>query len=108
MNIEQTISVYEAVFDLTGQMLEAARARDWEHLARLEAHCADHVRALQAGADPLPLAGAARERKVSLIRQILEADRAIRDLTTPWMAELAALLSSTRAERKLTSAYGAG
>lgn len=108
MNSEQTICMYEAVSNLTGQMLEAARARDWEHLVRLEAHCADHVRALQAGPDRLPLAGEARERKVSLIRQILEADRAIRDITTPWMAELAALLSSTSAERKLTSAYGAG
>jgi flagellar protein FliT len=107
VNAEQVIEIYEHMSDLTGQMLSAARARDWETLAKLEARCAGHVRTLQAGAGTLPLAGAPRERKVSLIHKILADDRAIRDLTTPWMAELAALLSSTTAERKLNRAYGA-
>ena len=41
-----------------------------------------------------------------MIRKILADDRAIRDLTSPWMAKLGAMLQSTGAERRLASAYG--
>ena len=39
-------------------------------------------------------------------RQILAHDRAIRDLTTPWMAQLAALIGNAGAQRKLSMSYG--
>ncbi|MNR66244.1 Flagellar protein FliT [compost metagenome] len=50
--------------------------------------------------------GAERERKVELIRQMLTADRQIRDLAMPWMAQLSALINSTGTERRLVNAYG--
>jgi len=107
MNNEQVISVYETVSELTGQMLAAAQQRDWENLAELESHCASHIQLLKDGEQPAALPAALRERKVKIIHQILAHDRQIRDLTTPWMAELAALISSAGAERRLNSAYGA-
>ena len=107
MNSEQVISLYESVCDLTGQMLQAAQERDWENLATLESHCATHISALKADEPaaanlPAPL----RARKVEMIHQILRHDREIRDLTTPWMAELAALINTAGVQRRVVQAYG--
>lgn len=107
MNSEQVISLYEAMSDITGQMLVAAEARDWENLAELESHCAAHVQTLKEGEPVVALTGPVRARKVQIIHQILAHDRAIRDLTTPWMAELANLINSSGTSRKLSVAYGA-
>lgn len=107
MNSEQVISLYQAMSDLTGQMLAAARVRDWEYLAELESHCACHVERLKEGEAAAALPPPLRARKVKMIHQILEHDRAIRDLTEPWMAELSNLINSTSAERRLAHAYGA-
>src|SRR4051812_2878326 len=94
MNSEQVISLYEAMSDLSGQMLAAAQTRDWENLVELESHCAAHVQVLKDGEMVVALDGPLRARKVKIIHEILAHDRAIRDLTTPWMAELANLISS--------------
>jgi flagellar protein FliT len=37
---------------------------------------------------------------------MLAADRQIRDLTTPWMARLSALINNTSTERRVARAYG--
>jgi|SRR6478672_13302498 len=108
MTSQEIISLYENVADITDQMLAAARSSDWERLAALESRCSSQVDLLR-NAEPLaPLTGAVRERKVRIIRKILEDDRQIRSLTEPWMAQLAAMINSTGAERKLSKAYGAG
>jgi flagellar protein FliT len=107
MNSEQVITLYETVSDLTGQMLRAAQSRDWENLAVLESDCASHIQCLKDGEPVTPLTGAVRARKVAIIHQILADDREIRNLVTPWMAELASMINSTGASRKLSAAYGA-
>jgi flagellar protein FliT len=107
MNSDQVISLYETVSELTGQMLQAAQSRDWENLAVLESHCASHIQCLKDGEPVTPLSGPIRARKVKIIHQILAHDREIRNLTTPWMAELASLINSTGAQRRLSAAYGA-
>ena len=40
-----------------------------------------------------PLEGAARKRKVDLLKQIMANDRAVRDITEPWMGQLDRALS---------------
>ena len=107
MNSEQIISIYEAVSDLTGQMLVAAQTRDWENLAELESHCASHVNTLKAGEPGMALTGESRAKKIRIIHQIMAHDRQIRNLTEPWMAELSALMNSVGTERKLSRAYDA-
>jgi len=108
MNGEQVISLYETVSNLTGAMLAAAQSGDWDRLAELESRCASHVQTLREGEAVVALTGERRSHKVAMLRKILADDRAIRDLTTPWMAKLSAMLHSTGTERRLVQAYGHG
>jgi flagellar protein FliT len=107
MSCEQALAVYEALADLTGQMLAAASDSDWDRVAELERQCAAHVQSLRDGEHGLELSAPARARKVEMIRQILADDRRIRELATPWMARLSALISNTRSQSRLAGAYGA-
>ncbi|RZA34550.1 MAG: flagellar protein FliT [Lysobacteraceae bacterium] len=90
---------------ITDQMLHAANDSDWDRLTELEQQCAACVRRLKEH-EPQPLAGPQRVKKVDAIRRMLAADRQIRDLTTPWMARLSALISNTSTERRVARAYG--
>lgn len=107
LNSQEVISLYETVAIITDQMLAAARNGDWDQLIALESRCAAHVETLKAQEPPTPLTGASRERKVMIIKKILADDREIRNLTEPWMAQLAKMINSTGNERKLSQAYGA-
>lgn len=106
LNSQEIITLYEDMSDITGKMLTAARAGDWDHLVTLETHCSDRVQSLKRHEPPMALSGAARERKVKIIHKILADDREIRNLTAPWMAKLSNLINSTHTERKLSSSYG--
>jgi flagellar protein FliT len=106
MTIQDVLSVYAAMADLTEQMVQAATRSDWDALVLLEQRCAAHVQTLRDQESPLPMTGAERERKIELIRQMLNADRQIRDLTMPWMAQLSKLINTTGTERRVVSAYG--
>jgi flagellar protein FliT len=106
MNSEEVISLYETVADITNQMLAAAREGDWEQLVVLESRCASHVATLKQDEPLVPLTGVVRERKVRIIKQILEQDRQIRSITEPWMEQLEALINNSRVELKLSQAYG--
>ncbi len=107
MTTQQVLSTYEAMQALTAQMVAAASASDWDQLATLEQRCASHVQELKAHADALPMSGEHRVAKIRIIRQLLDDDRKIRDLTMPWMAHLSAMIGSTRSQTRLVNAYGA-
>jgi flagellar protein FliT len=105
LNSREVITLYETVAIITGQMLEAARERDWDQLAALESRCSSHINILKNGEAATPLTGAVRDQKVRIINKILADDREIRNITEPWMAHLAGLIKSTGTERKLNQAY---
>ena len=105
MTSEDIVDVYETMAVITDQMLRAANDSDWDRLAELEQQCALHVRQLKEN-EPQPLAGPQRVKKIDAIRRMLAADRQIRDLTTPWMARLSALINNTSTERRVARAYG--
>ena len=102
---DDIVDTYETLGVITDQMLRAANDSDWDRLAELEKQCALHVRQLKDN-EPQPLAGQQRVKKVDAIRRMLAADRQIRDLTTPWMARLSALINNTSTERRVARAYG--
>ncbi len=106
MPIQDVLTVYAAMADLTEQMVQAAQRSDWDALVLLEQRCAAHAQTLRERESPQPMTGRERERKIELIRQMLQADRQIRDLTMPWMAQLSKLINATGTERRVVNAYG--
>ena len=106
MTIQDVLSTYAAMADLTEQMVQAATRSDWDALVLLEKRCAAHVQVLREQEPQQAMEGADRERKIEFIRQMLNADRKIRDLTMPWMARLSQLINSTGTERRVINAYG--
>ncbi|MGV7209057.1 flagellar protein FliT [Oxalobacteraceae bacterium A2-2] len=106
MTSQEILSVYGAMAELTDQMVGAATDSDWDRLVQLEQRCAAHVQLLRAQEPAAPMQGEERERKLALIRRMLNADRQIRDLTLPWMAQLSKLINSTGTERRVINAYG--
>jgi flagellar protein FliT len=107
MTTQQVLSTYEAMQSLTAQMVDAASASEWDVLADLERRCAAHVHELKIHADAVPLSGEQRVAKIQIIRQLLDDDRKIRDLTMPWMAQLSAMIGNTRSQNRLVNTYGA-
>lgn len=111
MNCVEVLDIYEKVATITADMRLAAQARDWELLAKLESDCSAHISTLKrheaAPEAILSLPLELKQKKISIIKQILADDRAIRDITEPWMSELSKLMSSTSTARKLSQSYGA-
>src|SRR5471032_2843242 len=106
MTSQQILSVYATMAELTDQMVAAAGNSDWDGLMLLERRCAAYVQALREQEPAAPMQGEERERKIELIRRMLSADRQIRDLTMPWMAQLSKLINATGTERRVVNAYG--
>lgn len=87
MTSTEVLSMYENIAGLTNQMVQAARSSDWENLNALEGQCAQAASGTIAGTVPA-LSGAPRMRKIDLLKMIMANDRAIRDVTEPWMGQL--------------------
>ena len=104
------IGTYENILAVTAQMLDAARAADWDLLVVREQACRELVeRLMNARTDnDLVLEPQARKRKVEIIRKVLADDAEIRNLAEPWMQRLQHLLTSIGQERKLHAAYSVG
>ncbi len=100
------LALYREVERLTGSMLSAAHRADWDRLVELEAGCASCVKALQGCGVPEQLSAEAKQQKVELLRRILANDREIRQLTEPWMKNLAKYLEVSDTRCEVAKAYG--
>ena len=105
-NVE-VLTAYSAMAALTKQMVAAATAADWDGLEGLEQQVAAYVAVLRDQEATVTLNAGERQQKLGLIKQMLDDDRQIRDLTMPWMAQLSKLINNTGTERRLAAAYGA-
>ncbi len=105
LDCHETIVIYENVRHITSQMLDAAQHRDWEQMAALEQQCSAQVETIKAADALETLTGELRDKKAQLIRDILENDRAIRDITDPWLNELSTLITNLGTQRKLEMSY---
>ncbi|GAB2883838.1 hypothetical protein GCM10027046_10420 [Uliginosibacterium flavum] len=105
------VTLYESILQLSRRMVAAAEANDWDLLCALESEVTalrerlqqDDPPALQASLDE-----ATRQRKATLIHQILADDREIRSHTQPWMESVKTLLAGNARQRSVQQAYGAG
>jgi flagellar protein FliT len=107
MNHVELLNVYEKVAFITTQMLSAAQNGDWELLSSLEETCSLEVSTLRTNEITIILPEAIKEKKISIIKQILADDRAIREITEPWMHQLSMLMQNAQTSRKLSNSYGA-
>ena len=96
MTSNDVLSMYENIAGMTDKMVVAARASDWDGLNTLENQCASAASPTLPGKVPA-LAGAARMRKIDLLKEILANDREIRTITEPWMAQMASVMPAARA-----------
>lgn len=102
---KDTVALYEEVARITGKMLSAAHQSDWDRLTELEVGCANCVERLKGCAAAEPLSSEARQKKVALLKTILNNDRQIRQITEPWMQKISALLVTANVECKLARTY---
>jgi flagellar protein FliT len=106
MESTELISLYENVARITDRMLNAARKADWDLLAALETDCSSTVEALKSNEFSTELAPDIRSKKIQIIKRILADDKEIREITEPWMLQLANLMKNSESSRKLSVAYG--
>lgn len=96
---------YEAMAEISGQMLGAARESDWDRFIAEEKRCRDLVADLQTRAQA-NLSAAERARKLVLLRKMLSDDAQIRDLAEPWMKHLQDTLETSGNHHRLGESYG--
>jgi len=101
------IALYESMRAVSAQMVEAARANDWDRLVVLERDCAGMARGIENEAAPVALGAEARARKAALIRQILADDAEVRRHAEPWLEHVRQFLGDGARARNVRRAYGA-
>ncbi len=101
-----TLTFYETMSDISGQMAEAARACDWDRLVTLEAKCTALTGHLAANEVSTPVPLELRARKVQLIHKILADDAEVRRHTEPWMEQVRQFLGAGVVARDVRNAYG--
>lgn len=101
------ISRYQQISTLSTQMVEAARAGDWDNLVVLERAVVVLRDALMTDDDNGALSEQDLELKAQLIQRILDNDAEVRRHTEPWMEHLRQFLGGASKRRQVERAYGA-
>lgn len=90
----QLLSYYEAIERASVEMLDAARAGNWDEVVKLEGACVLLISQLknaaqdtEASAQPTQVAEASR-MKTRIMQRILVNDAEIRHLAEPWLQDL--------------------
>ncbi len=87
------MNYYEAIEKASQDMLEAARAGNWDQVVKLEGACAVLIAQLKNTAAEQPLPPDEAELKSRLMQRILINDAEIRQLAEPWLEDLDDILA---------------
>lgn len=82
------LDYYRAIEDSSLKMLEAAKAKDWDGVARYEGACAVLIEQLRFKSQDMPLEAEQRKEKARIMQRILRNDAEIRYLAEPWLAQV--------------------
>ncbi len=95
------IQLYEQMSALSAQMVEAARAKDWEKLTALEKSviALRDILMIEDGSNTISLGEA--EIRRALIQRILDDDAEIRRHTEPWMERIRQYISGAVKRREV-------
>ena len=87
------LSYYEAIEKASADMLDAARAGDWDHVIKLEGACVLLISQLKNAARGSQLSVDESQLKSRIMQRILVNDAEIRNLAEPWLDDLDRLLT---------------
>jgi flagellar protein FliT len=96
---------YQKIAATTSQMLAAAQEQDWDLLTELEQNCSGYVEELKKLETVFPTNSTMSNQKIEYIKRILEDDKEIRSLVSPWMQKLNSLMNCNHVEQKLIQTY---
>jgi flagellar protein FliT len=104
MDNHQVIAIYEDAARLTREMLDDARAQQWDKVVAKEKLCAAQLARLPS-AEPPQNDPRHQRRKAELIGSMLDDNAEIRMLAEPWLARLSELIGNTRQQSRLHHMY---
>ncbi len=103
---EKMLQMYEQIAVHAAEMAGAAEAGDWEAVSALEVECAALVAELRVSDKTTPLDPDQRERKASLLTQILKSDAQVRAMAYPRLDFLQSQLADVRRGVRANTMYG--
>ena len=92
MNSSLILSYYEAIEKASADMLDAARAGNWDHVIKLEGACVLLISQLKSAAREVPLGHEEARLKSRIMQRILVNDAEVRHLAEPWLPDLHRLM----------------
>jgi flagellar protein FliT len=99
------LDLYKNISVTTSQMLAAAQDQDWDLLTELEKNCTQYTEALKRAEVIKPVGEAFASVKVGYIKKILDDDKKIRNIVSPWMNKLEGMMSLNRVQQKVAQKY---
>jgi flagellar protein FliT len=88
MNHPNLLSYYEAIEQASAEMLDAARAGNWDQVVKLEGACVLLISQLKHAARGKDLGPEEAQLKSRIMQRILVNDAEIRHLAEPWLEDL--------------------
>jgi flagellar protein FliT len=101
---QDPLGAYRALERACREMLDAARAGDWDEVARIEAYTRGPIDAIRACGAGAPMPRETLREKFALLRRIVQLDAQIRHLAHPWQRDLDRMLSPGAGSGDLRSA----
>jgi flagellar protein FliT len=89
----ELLTYYEAIERASADMLNAARAGDWEQVVRIEGACVLLISQLKQAARDDALSTAGAQHKARIMQRILVNDAEVRHLAEPWLDQLDHMLA---------------
>jgi len=104
--IEQLFQRYETIAHLSGNLLKAARADDWDTAITLQQQYSALADTLRPVHDRFSFDASQQARRDALLRRILSDEAEVRDRAVPRLARLSALVASNQQTLALQKTYG--
>ena len=82
------LNYYEAIERASQDMVDAARAGNWDQVVKLEGACAVLISQLRSAAAAVPLDSEEVQLKNRIMQRILVNDAEIRHLAEPWLQDI--------------------
>ena len=93
---QNLLKYYYAIEESSRMMLEAAKAEDWDAVARCEGSCAVLIEQLRFHGRNAELDAKTRKEKSHIMLRILQNDAQIRYFSEPWLAHCAVKSEGTQ------------